>query len=323
MALLAYAPVGYLLLRESRLGLALLGVFGVLLVEPLPDNDFWIPFLAHRGTSHSLFCALVVGTILGGLGWVVGTYLSAPFANVLAGGGLSPVGIFAGVFDWLSVRVRGLAGPALAKFGFAVGVFGILVHLLGDVITVSGIRPLLPLSHRQISLSGLHADSPSANSGLFALGVLAITVVLFMTAPSVGFTATPADLSPVDIAAGQTANQTGPAVEFSNQTSNGSTVVIERATLPEGGFIALHAGGYAVGPAPADASIIAVSEYLPAGQYENVTIEVSNAPPGNYPGLNCSRLNESGTFAATLYRDTNGNQRFDFVRSFGQTDTAY
>lgn len=147
--------------------------------------------------------------------------------------------------------------------------------------------------------------------------ILIMTVSLVLSTPAVG-QAQSGTVTPQ-----QNTSSANTTVVFENQTSNGSTVVIERATLPEGGFIALHAGGYAVGPAPADASIIATSEYLPAGSYTNVTVKVSNAPPGNYPGLNRSRLNESGTFAATLYRDTNDNQRFDFVRSFGQTDTAY
>src|SRR5699024_3289380 len=107
-----------------------------LLVEPLPDNDMWIPGLDHRGTSHSLFAALVIGAVLGGLGWVVGDQLGAALASLDS----SIVGPFAGVFEIVGQQLRGLDERALAQFGFVVGVYGIMAHLLGDVITVSGIR---------------------------------------------------------------------------------------------------------------------------------------------------------------------------------------
>ena len=61
MAMPTYTPVGFVLLQERQLGLALLSLLGVLFIEPLPDNDQWIPGLRHRGTSHSLLAALVVG----------------------------------------------------------------------------------------------------------------------------------------------------------------------------------------------------------------------------------------------------------------------
>ena len=323
MALLAYAPVGFLFLQDRQIGLALLGLIGVLTVEPLPDSDFWLPGLRHRGTSHSILCALVVGAVIGALGWFIGNQVVVVFANVLADLDTTTVGIFAGLFQWTAEQLRRLDGRTLAGFGFAVGVFGIVVHLLADAITVAGIRPLLPLSRWRLSLSSIRSDSPVANTGLLALGVLVIAAVFLVTAPGIGIAGVPADLSPVDVAAGQSQNQTNATVEVANQTSNGSTVTIERATLPEGGFIAIHESAYINGPAAADSSIIAVSERLDAGTHRNVTVEISNAPTANFPGMNRSRLNASQTIAAVAYQDTNGNQRFDFVRSVGSTDGAY
>src|SRR5699024_8653683 len=59
------------------------------------------------------------------------------------------------------------------------------------------------------------------------------------------------------------------------------------------------------------------------GNYSTVTIDISNAPPGNYPGLNRSRLNASEPLTAMVHRDTDGNERMDFVASVGANDTAY
>jgi hypothetical protein len=120
----------------------------------------------------------------------------------------------------------------------------------------------------------------------------------------------------------QNTSTTGPAVTFKNQTTNGSTVTVESVTLPEPGFVAVHSGGYAIGPAPPEYSIIAVSDRLSAGRHQNVTIDISNAPPGNSPGLNQSQLNTTETLAATAYQDSNGNQQFDFVQSDGADDVT-
>lgn len=323
IVLLAYAPVGFVLLGERQLGLALLGLIGVLLVEPLPDSDFWLPGLSHRGTSHSLLAALVVGGVIGALGWVIGDRVAVLLANVLAGLDTASVGIFAGLFQWIAEQLGALDGRVLAVFGFMVGVFGIFVHLLADALTIAGIRPLLPLSRWRLSMSSLRSDSPLANNVLLGLGVLVLAGVFLATAPGVGLLGAPAALSPVDVAAGQSANATNATVTFTNQTTNESNVTIESATLPEGGFIAVHSSGYTTGGASAESSVIATSEYLDPGEHTNVTVEVSNAPPGNYPGLNRSRLNESGPLTAMAHRDTNGNERMDYVASLGANDTTY
>src|SRR5699024_25462 len=156
---------------------------------------------------------------------------------------------------------------------------------------------------------------------LLGLVLLALVGVLFAPAPA-GL-GVPTDLSPVDVAAGQSTNESNASVAFANQTSNGSNVTIESATLPEGGFIAIHDSGYTTGAESAESSVIATSKYLKSGEYTNVTIEVSNAPPGNYPGLNRSRLNSSSALTAMVHRDTDGNERMGYVRSLGENDTAY
>lgn len=159
IVLLALAPVTYALLA-----------FGVGFIEPLPDNDHWIPFLRHRGTSHSLVMAVIVGVICACLGWLFGTFVTVPLATWL-----SPVVLGENTsIAWGVTRLAALDAPTLAQTGFLVGFGGIVLHLLGDIITVAGIRPFLPFSRRQISLSGLRANNSLVNGGLFVGGVLAI-----------------------------------------------------------------------------------------------------------------------------------------------------
>src|SRR5699024_7902519 len=98
-----------------------------------------------------------------------------------------------------------------------------------------------------------------ANNALFGLGAVALVLVVLTTTPA-GI-ALPAGLSPVGPAAAADQNATSNAsVAFANQTSNGSNVTIESATLPEGGFIAIHDSGYTTGAESAESSVIATSK---------------------------------------------------------------
>jgi membrane-bound metal-dependent hydrolase YbcI (DUF457 family) len=351
IALLVLAPLNYVVFEANKPLFAIVIAIGVLGIEPLPDVDFKVSFLDHRGTSHSLFAAVVVGAVIGFCGWVVAgqvsTVLPPAFAaaseavttvatrlqsvtSAGAGGRIADLlKILADSLEQVGNQLQGLDRLTVAGFGFAIGAGGILVHLLGDVITESGIKPLLPFSSRQVSLSPLRANSSLANTGLFAIGALAVAVVLVTTVVGVGFGGVPAAISPVGAVDAQatpgmqngSGQNTTPAVEIRNQTSSGETVTVQRVTLSQPGFVAIHTSSYADGLVGPNESIIAVSQRLAAGTHRNVTVDVSNAPPGNAPGLNRSQLNETTTLAATVYGDTNGNVQLDSVRSLGENDT--
>ena len=145
-----------------------------------------------------------------------------------------------------------------------------------------------------------------------------IAVLVVMSLLGAGLTATP---SGSDIVSGQSTSADEPTITFANQTSNGSTVTIQNATLPEGGFIAIHDSEY-LSSSPADLTVLATSDYLSPGQHQNVTINISNAPPGNYPGVNTTSLNTTQTLVGALYSDSNGNRQFDYVLSGGSEDSA-
>jgi inner membrane protein len=184
ITLLVLTPITYGLTRSGHVALATLIVVGVLLIEPLPDNDHWIPGLSHRGVSHSLLTAGIIGLVCAGCGWLLGRYLTVPLAHWLQTTVLPATNITAVTIA--TEQLVTLTPETLAGLGFVIGVLGICVHLAGDIITVSGIQPFLPFSRRRISLSRLRAASTLANTVFLLLGVLAIGTVIFALSPFAG-----------------------------------------------------------------------------------------------------------------------------------------
>jgi len=135
VALLAYDPVGFGVLLAGYPVAALVGGAAVVLLTPLPDYDHRVPFLEHRGVTHTVLFAVLVGVSLA----------------VLAG----------------SVHLA----PPLVAFAFVVGALAVGAHLLADWLTPAGIRPFWPVSGRHCSLSVTTAANPVANYLLLALGV--------------------------------------------------------------------------------------------------------------------------------------------------------
>lgn len=192
ITLLAVAPIVFFLVSDTPV-LALLFLIGVATVERLPDLDFQLPGLRHRGTSHSIVAAVVVGSLLGATGWLLSGSVNELFLAVPAV--LSTVldlSEFIRQFlphslnDSIQLLIADLTSHArvlaknpidrwsVALFGFCVGVYGITVHLLGDIITTTGIQPFLPFSRWRISISPLRASNPVANTGMFMIGVLTL-----------------------------------------------------------------------------------------------------------------------------------------------------
>lgn len=145
--LIVYAPIAYVLLvsgKEKAMGT---GLIVAVLLTLSPDIDMWLPFVAHRGITHSLVAAVCLG-----------------------------VGV--GVAGWMSSLWSPGDGGERAALGFLVGSLSILSHLLGDVITPMGVKPFLPLNQTSYTADLVSAFSPEANRGLFILGVVVLWMAL-------------------------------------------------------------------------------------------------------------------------------------------------
>ena len=140
-ALLAYAPVGGTVTAAGAPGLAALGAVVTVAAATVPDVDEFLQ-LAHRGPTHTVWFIVGCTLLAGGVGAAVGPGVGRPVAL-----------------------------PAV--LGAAVGL-SLTTHLLADVVTPMGVRPLYPVSPWHRSLELTPSRNPRANAALLGAGVAAI-----------------------------------------------------------------------------------------------------------------------------------------------------
>lgn len=173
---------------------------------------------------------------------------------------------------------------------------------------------------------------------VFVIGVIALGMLVGTTGgmPIVDTTIaqqqTPTPTStPTDTPAGTPSAGQSATVTFNNQTSNGTAVMVNSATLPEGGFVAIHAVNESVsdGDLFGGDNVTAIdavnnttignrlgnSSFLESGSHENVTVTLEQSLIDQL--LNQSAIDD-GVFIAVAYRDGNANQQFD-----PENDTRY
>lgn len=177
IALTLCAPVGVYLYRRGRTRLSVAGTAAVAGLTLLPDVDEYVPWFVHRGPTHTLWFALLVGTAAGALSALVADRRGRSKGEVL------------------------VVGASAAGFG----ALAVLAHLLGDVLTPMGIRPLAPVSDASYTLDVVYSRNPTANAGLLALGAVATVAQL---AAATGLEGTPSAPS----ALGRTVNRVRRAV---------------------------------------------------------------------------------------------------------------
>jgi hypothetical protein len=126
-------------------------------------------------------------------------------------------------------------------------------------------------------------------------------------------TETPVEETPTEIPSEDVAS-----VEFADQMTNGTTVTVESADVPAGGFVAIHNESLFEGDAIG--SLIGVSDSLGPGLSQNITVTLFDVPGANFTQ---TTLAENQTLVAMAHQDTNANILFDFVTSNGTEDVPY
>lgn len=98
------------------------------------------------------------------------------------------------------------------------------------------------------------------------------------------------------------------SITFSDQESDGDSVVVDSVDLSEGGFVAVY-GGVAADVDPAD--LRGASGYLEPGEYEDVEIDLDEP------------LEESGPMVAAVHHDTTDDETFQYAETDGAEDEPY
>lgn len=160
--LLVYTPIAYYLIRSGQAGFAVFGLLGLLVLEPLVDLDRFLPGTKHRGTSHSLFGALVVGVLCGVGAYVLTGYFVTSLMELAFG---QPI-LVSGSTEHSPFNLM-----RNAQIGFVIGAGSVLLHFLGDSLTSSGVRPLLPFADSRLSFDLVSREGWS-QFALFAVGLL-------------------------------------------------------------------------------------------------------------------------------------------------------
>lgn len=159
LALLVSAPFALLigLLLNPRWSLIVVGAG--LLADRIPDQDQQLPFISHRGITHTATFGIIASFVL-----------AASFtatATITQPSSAFDVGLLENVTNNLLLF-------AISLLGFALG---FIAHLIGDMLIEAydyAVTPYWPFSSKPVALGWASAESkPLWNWGLLLLGVLA------------------------------------------------------------------------------------------------------------------------------------------------------
>lgn len=144
--LAVYSPLAFVLVALGAGNLAVGGAVLVGALAMLPDQDQRVPLIKHRGITHTVWFAFVVGGVFGVGGFLYGA--STGF----------------------------LTGLAVGLFGFVLGVLVVGSHVAADALTPMGVKPFAPVRDTEYSFDVAKASNPIANVVLLGLGVAATTL---------------------------------------------------------------------------------------------------------------------------------------------------
>ena len=151
VATLAYAPVGAWLLATDATTAFVAGLVLAIAISTLPDVDVLLP-IPHRGPTHTVWFVVACSLLAGAAGTLIAPSI-----------GLDPAS----------------AGALFA----VVTALSITSHLLADVITPMGVRPLDPVSSKAYSLDLVYSKNRRANWLSFLGGMLTLLIVYTTVTP--------------------------------------------------------------------------------------------------------------------------------------------
>lgn len=112
-------------------------------------------------------------------------------------------------------------------------------------------------------------------------------------------------------------------IVFNDQESNGTGVVVESVTIPDGGFVVIHDRSN-LSQGEIEESVIGAT-YLEPGATATLPVGLFDLADDDLPDkeFDRTRLTEDQTLVAVVYRDTDDDQQYDFLSTDGDDDDPY
>ncbi|XVH33512.1 DUF7282 domain-containing protein (plasmid) [Haloferacaceae archaeon DSL9] len=108
-------------------------------------------------------------------------------------------------------------------------------------------------------------------------------------------------------------------VALDDQTTGGTWVNVASATLPDGGFVAIHDSSLLDGEV--FGSVVGVSDALDAGDHEGIVVDLFEGVPGQE--FDQEVLEDGEALIAMPHFDSDDNGEYDFIASEGEEDGPY
>jgi len=161
LALLVFSPLAFLLNISHASEAAFIGILIVVGVAPIPDIDQHIPFVSHRGITHTVWFIIAASTIATAVTWAAAIQGTQAIQGTLS-----------------TASAPNLILHALGV-GFLVAL-GLITHLIGDMMTPMGIKPFAPVNDKKYTWKLTTSGDSTANNGLFVAGLGATGAAIYI-----------------------------------------------------------------------------------------------------------------------------------------------
>lgn len=159
---LIYSPILFIQFIFSNYITGLIGLFIMVKYASLPDIDLKYKFLTHRGFTHTYSFAILFGGIISMVSLVV--------SSIIFNFGIE-INLFYVLF-----------------WSFSIGILTIGGHLIGDIITPTGITPFKKpkyfpniriFNNKKYTLNKCKASSKIANYSFLLTGLISLSFFVF------------------------------------------------------------------------------------------------------------------------------------------------
>lgn len=130
----------------------------MLLFSSTPDIDLQLPFFTHRGFTHTVQFAVLLGLLMGVISFFGLTYVDTQIVSLSQ---LLQVTVISSILQLSSVI-------------FVGSTLGIIFHLIGDIFTPTGVNLFSKANNYGYSLHICKANSKFGNESAMKLGFMSI-----------------------------------------------------------------------------------------------------------------------------------------------------